>query len=97
MRSSQERQEALVEEVKALLKEKGKALNPEVLARLAAAQTGVVEGNASRFAGLWRVLRVPAVLLLMAFFALIFFYLTSHEPERPVQPPDVRQGTSHRR
>ncbi|NTV14545.1 MAG: hypothetical protein HGA96_11560 [Desulfobulbaceae bacterium] len=75
MRSNRERQEALVEEVKALLKEKGKSLDPELLARLSTVSGGVVESNASNFAGFWRVLRVPAALLLVALFAWLFFFL----------------------
>jgi len=75
MRSSQERHEALIEEVKTLLREKGKGLDPEALARLTIASSGVVEGNASRFAGFWRTFRTPAALLLLALFALLFFFL----------------------
>jgi hypothetical protein len=75
MSSSQERQAALIEEVKTLLKEKGKTIDPEVLARLTVAQSGVVEGSASRFATLWRAIRTPFTLLLIALFALLFFFL----------------------
>lgn len=92
MRSSQERQEALVEEVKNLLREKGKTLDPEVLARLTVAQSGVVEGSASRFATLWRALRTPALLLLIALFALLFFFLMAREPESLGPPAGMRQG-----
>ena len=100
MRSSQERQEALVEEVKALLQEKGKSLDPEVLARLAVAQSGVVEGSASRFATFWQTFRTPAALLLIALFALLFFFLTAREPESPAPPAGMRQervGSATRR
>lgn len=97
MRSSQERQEALIAEVKALLQEKGKTLDPEVLARLSIAQSGVVEDSTTRFAGIWRVLRVPAALLLLAFFALLFFYLTAREPESPAPTAGVHQGRVGRR
>jgi len=75
MSSSQERQEALVEEIKALLEEKGKTLDPELLAKLTAAQGGVVEGGASRFAEFWRANRTLAALLLLALFALLFLFL----------------------
>lgn len=95
MSSSQERQAALVEEVKAILKEKGKTLDPEVLARLAVAQSGVVEGSASRFATLWRTFRTPATLLLMAMFALLFFLLLARqESGSPAPPAGMRQGRS---
>jgi len=75
MSNSQERQEALVEDVKALLKEKGKTLDPEVLARLTAIQGGGTESGVARFAAFWRGFRVLALLLLIGLFALIFFYL----------------------
>lgn len=75
MSSSRERQEALVEEVKALLKEKGKTIDPELLARLSAEQGRVVENSASRFADFWRVARVPVSLALAALFGLIIFFL----------------------
>lgn len=75
MRSSKERHEALVEEVKTLLRNQGKTLDPEVLARLTAAHNGVVEGSASRFATIWRAIRVPVSLLLAALFALLIFLL----------------------
>lgn len=103
MRTTQERQEALVEEVKALLKEKGKTLDPELLARLSSAQGGVVENSASRFANFWQVARVPVSLLLIALFALLFFFLIAKDPESPAPtaaPPGVRQGrvgAAHRR
>jgi len=100
--STQERQQALVAEVKALLKEKGKAIDPELLARLSVAQSGVVEDSASRFATFWRTFRTPAALLLIALFALLFFFLTAKEPESPPTAPSsgVRQGrvgAAHRR
>ena len=101
MSSTQERQEALIKEVKALLQERGKTLDPEVLARLTVAQSGVVEGSASRFATFWRTFRTPAALLLVALFALLFFFLIAREePDSPMPPAGVRQGrtgTSHRR
>lgn len=76
MRSSQERQAALVEEVKNLLKEKGKPLDPEILARLTASEGRVVEDGASRFAAFWRGFRVIALLLLIGLFALLFFWVS---------------------
>lgn len=92
MSSTQERQEALIKEVKALLQEKGKTLDPEVLARLTVAKSGVVEGSASRFATFWRTFRTPAALLLIALFALLFFFLITSEPESPSPPAGMRQG-----
>lgn len=103
MRSSQERQEALLEEVKALLKEKGKSIDPELLARLSSPDVRVVEDTASRFANFWRVARLPFSLLLVALFALLLFFLMAREPETPAPTapsPGVRQGKSgaaHRR
>lgn len=99
MRSTQERQQALVEEVKALLKEKGKTLDPELLARLSAAQTGGVATGASRFANFWRVMRLPVALLILALCALLLFFLTAREPEAPVPGASLRQGRPavHRR
>ncbi len=92
MSSSQERQAALVAEVKALLKEKGKTLDPEVIARLTVARTGVIEGSGSRFATFWRTFRTPAALLLIGLFALLFFFiLARHEPDSPMPPAGIRQ------
>lgn len=92
MSSSQERKEVLVEEIKTILKEKGKTLDPELLAKLAAAQGGVVEGGASRFTEFWRANRTLAALLLVALFAVLFFFLLGGEPESPAPPAGVRQG-----
>lgn len=93
MSSSQERQAALVEEVKALLKEKGKTLDPEVIARLTVARTGVIEGSGSRFATFWRTFRTPAALLLIGLFALLFFFLLArHEPDSPGPTAGERRG-----
>jgi len=100
MNSTQERQEALVEEVKALLREKGKTLDPEVLARLTVAQSGVIEGSTSRFATLWRANRTSAALLLVALFALLFFFLITSETKSPAPPAEMRRervGAAHRR
>jgi len=103
MRSSQERQEALVEEVKTLLKEQGKTIDPEVLARLSSPDVRVVEDTASRFVNFWRVARVPFSLLLAALFALLFFFLMAREPESPMSPSSPagvrpgRVGSAHRR
>jgi len=101
MPSTQERQHALVEEVKALLKEKGKTIDPELLARLSVAQSGGGENSASRFANFWQVARLPVALLVAAIFALLIYFLTRQEPESPLTPPEgVRQervGVTHHR
>lgn len=78
-----ERERLLVEEIKTLLREKGKSLDPEVLARLTAAQGGVDEGGASRFAAFWRANRTLAALLLAALFVLLFFFLVAGGPQSP--------------
>ena len=86
IRSREERERALLEEVKTILQEKGKELDPEMLARLTTGQGGVIEGRESRFAEFWRGFRVMALLLLIGFFAVIFF-LISGSPERSGHPP----------
>lgn len=92
MENREERERLLVEEIKALLREKGKSLDPEMLAKLIAAQSGEVEGSASRYAAFWRANRTLAALLLAALFALLFFFLISGGPESPAPPAGMRQG-----
>ena len=92
MRTTHERQQAMVEEVKALLKEKGKTIDPELLARLSTAQVGVVEDSASRFTNFWQVARMPVTLLVVALFVLLIFFLTSRDPESTTPTTGVRQG-----
>lgn len=93
-KNREERERLLVEEIKTLLREKGKTLDPEMLAKLTAIQGGVVEGGASRFAEFWRANRTLAALLLVALFALLFFFLLAGEPESPAPPAGMRQGSA---
>ena len=66
MSREQDRELAFVEEVKKTLKAKGEKLDPEVLIKLSLMQGGMSAGHGSRFSGLWRLIRLPALALLSA-------------------------------
>lgn len=77
MSNDLERELAFVEEVKKTLREKGEKLDPEIMVRLATMRSGVIEDRGSRFAGFWRLIRLPAMATmtggLVVMLALVFF------------------------
>ena len=78
MKDDRDREQAFIEEIKKTLEEKGGKLDPEILARLSAMQGRVIEERGSRFAGLWRLIRLPAMALLtaglIAILSLVFLF-----------------------
>lgn len=75
MSTHNEREQAFIEDVKKTLQEKGEKLDPEILVKLTAMRSGVVESRGYRYAGLWRMARVPAAAFMVGVmaFALIIF------------------------
>ena len=75
MRTPEEREQAFVEDVKKTLREKGEKIDPEILVKLTAMRSGVVESRGYRYTGLWKMARVPAAAFMVGVmcFALVIF------------------------
>ena len=75
MKTPKEREQDFVEDVKRTLHEKGEKLDPEILVKLTAIRSGVVESQGYRYAWLWKMARVPAVAFMVGAmgFALVIF------------------------
>ena len=72
MSSENDKERAFVKEVRKTLQEKGERLDPEILVKLTAIRSGVVEGRSSSFFHIWRYLRVPAAGAFVAAMVLVF-------------------------
>ncbi|MEN8142030.1 MAG: hypothetical protein ABFQ82_00360, partial [Thermodesulfobacteriota bacterium] len=75
MKTQKEREQAFVEDVKKTLQDKGEKLDPEILVKLTAMRSGVVENHGYRYAWLWKMARVPAAAFMVGAmgFALVIF------------------------
>ncbi|MBU0482768.1 MAG: hypothetical protein KKG47_16870 [Proteobacteria bacterium] len=78
MKESKDRERDFIDDVQRTLQEKGEKLDPEILLKLSAMRGRVVESRSSyRFPGMWRVLRVPATVLMILgilyVFTLVFY------------------------
>ena len=75
MKTQKEREQAFVEDVKKTLQEKGEKLDPEIISRLSAMRSGVVENRGHRFIWFWRMARLPAAAFMIGVlgFALVMF------------------------
>lgn len=80
MSTQKDREQAFVEDIKKTLQEKGEKLDPDILLRLAAIRSGVVEDRGSRFAGLWRMNRVPAAAFMVGALGLALVIFASRPP-----------------
>ena len=72
MSGEKEREQAFVDEVRKTLQEKGEKLDPEVMMKLSAIRSGVVEDQGNRFSWLWRMARVPAAAFMVGMVFLVF-------------------------
>ena len=71
MKNDTDREQGFIDDVQKTLQKKVTTLDPEIIVKLSAMRSGVVERSSYRFSGFWRMIRVTA----SAFMTLVILYL----------------------